>query len=78
MAMGTRKHREKQEDIWVPYVEIATAPGHPFYERLGELLDTEQFDGFVEGLCAKFYSTRYGRPSLTPGHQLSVAFNWLL
>jgi transposase len=67
MAMGTRKHREKQEDIWVPYVEIAAAPGHPFYERLGELLEAEQFDGFVEGLCAKFYSARYGRPSLTPG-----------
>ena len=25
--MGRRKHREKQEDIWVPYVEIASAPG---------------------------------------------------
>ncbi len=65
--MGTRKHREKQEDIWVPYVEIAMAPGHPFYERLGGLLDAEHFDTFVEGLCAKFYSARYGRPSLTPG-----------
>jgi transposase len=67
MAMVTRKHREKQEDIWVPYVEIASAPGHPFYERLGELLDAEQFDTFVERLCVNFYSARYGRPSLTPG-----------
>ncbi len=67
MAMGTRKHREKQEDIWVPYLEIASPPGHPFYERLWELLDAEQFDTFVERLCVKFYSARYGRPSLTPG-----------
>jgi hypothetical protein len=61
--MGTRKHRDKQEGISVPYLEIATAPGHPFYERLGELLDAEQFDSFAVGLCAKFYSPRYGRPS---------------
>ena len=25
------------------------------------------FDEFVEGRCAKFYATNYGRPSLTPG-----------
>jgi transposase len=67
MAMGTRKSREKQEDLWVAHTELAVAPGHPFYQRLNELLDSEGFDAFVEARCAKFYAERYGRPSLTPG-----------
>src|ERR1700679_3979478 len=67
MAMGTRKQREKQEDIWIAHTELPSAPGHPFYQRLNELLEAEKFDEFVEGRCAKFYATKYGRPSLTPG-----------
>ena len=65
--MGTRKQREKQEDIWIAHTELASAPGHPFYQRLNELLEGERFDEFVEGRCAKFYAAKYGRPSLTPG-----------
>ena len=30
MAMGTRKQREKQKDIWIAHAELASAPGHPF------------------------------------------------
>src|SRR5450432_3348117 len=67
MAMGTRKQREKQEGLWIAHTELAAAPGHPFYQKLNELLEAERFDEFVEGLCTKFYSARYGRPSLTPG-----------
>src|SRR5437870_5872834 len=67
MAMGTRKQREKQEDIWITHTELASAPGHPFYQRLNELLEAESFDEFVEKQCARFYAAKYGRPSLTPG-----------
>src|SRR5713226_10172177 len=67
MAMGTRKQREKQEDIWIAHSELASAPGHPIYQRLNELLEAEKFDEFVEKRCAKFYAAKYGRPSLTPG-----------
>ena len=67
MAMGTRKQRERQEDFWVAHTEIASAPSHPFYRRLNQLLEGEKFDEFVEVLCAKFYAKKYGRPSLTPG-----------
>src|SRR5271170_7690467 len=67
MAMGTRKQREKQEDIWIAHTELPSAPGHPFYQGLNELLEAEKFDEFVEGRCAKFYAAKYGRPSLTPG-----------
>jgi transposase len=67
MAMGTRKQREKQEGIWIAHTELAAAPGHPFYQKLNELLEAERFDEFVEGRSAKFYAAKFGRPSLTPG-----------
>jgi transposase len=67
MAMGRRQDREKQEGLWVAYTEVASSPGHPFYERLNGVLESEGFDGFVEKRCAKFYAAELGRPSLTPG-----------
>ena len=65
--MGTRKHRQRQEQLWVAHTELATGPGHPFYTRLNELLDEEKFDEFVEEQCAQFYCESNGRPSLSPG-----------
>jgi len=65
--MGTRRQREKQEGLWIAHTELASAPGHPFYQRLNELLEAERFDEFVEQRCAKFYAAKYGRPSLSPG-----------
>jgi len=46
---------------------LARSPGHPFYQRLNELLDIEKFDPIVEGLCGRFYAPRMGRPGLAPG-----------
>jgi len=65
--MGTRKDRERQEDLWVAYADMAVGPGHPFYVRLNEILDGEEFDAFAEKLCARFYAEKMGRPGLTPG-----------
>ena len=65
MAMGTRKSRERQEDLWYGG-ELPTAPGHPFYKRLNEVLDTG-FDEFCESECSRFYHNKLGRPSLPPG-----------
>src|ERR1700745_3076560 len=67
MAMSKRSGGEKQEDIWIAHTELAVAPGHPFYKRLNELLEGAGFDELVEGLCARFYHARLGRPSLRPG-----------
>jgi len=67
MGMGTRKQRQRQEQLWITHTELATAPGHPFYKRLNQLLDGEKFDEFCEGECAQFYADNNGRPSLTPG-----------
>jgi len=67
MAMGTREGRRRQEGFWLTHDELAIAPGHPFYQRLNQLLDEEKFDQFAEGECAQFYAEKNGRPSLTPG-----------
>jgi transposase len=67
MAMGKREDQNKQEPLWIAQTELAASPGHPFYEKLNELLDAESFDTFVEKLFSKFYADRFGRPSLLPG-----------
>jgi transposase len=73
MAMKKRK-RQPQSTLWIATAEIASSPGHPFYQKLNELLSQEGFDIFVEGLCQKFYAEKRGRPSIPPG----VYFRMLL
>jgi transposase len=65
MAMG-RRRKQRQGQIWVEEKALAKGPSHPFYQRLNEVLERHGFDGFVEGLAAKFYAPRFGRPSLPP------------
>lgn len=68
MAMGRRaKQRQQQEQFWIAHTELPRTVGHPFYERLNQLLAERSFDEFVEGQCAGFYAETMGRPSLTPG-----------
>ncbi len=64
--MGTRKKRERQEGLWYGG-ELPTAPGHPFYKRLNEVLDNAGFDAFCESRCTEFCHQKLGRPSLVPG-----------
>jgi transposase len=45
---------------------LASAGGHPFYDRLNSILESRRFDAFAEDACSLFYS-RTGRPSLAPG-----------
>ena len=54
MGMGTRKSEEKQEEIWIASGDVARSPGHPFYQRLNELLDEEKFDEFVKVFAGSF------------------------
>jgi len=67
MGMGRKKDREKQADLWVAASEIATTPGHEFYERLNAVLNAEKFDQRIEAVCRKYYKSSSGRPSMTPG-----------
>src|SRR5919106_523947 len=66
MAMGKRKRHAKQASMWVATHELPRSAAHPFYARLNQILDQHDFDGFVEGLCQRFYADE-GRPGLPPG-----------
>jgi transposase len=66
MAMGKRRRRAKQMSMWVATQDLARSAAHPFYTRLNQILDTHDFDEYVEGLCQRFYADE-GRPGLPPG-----------
>lgn len=73
MSMGN-KERERQADLWLATSDLARSPGHPFYERVNEVLRKAEFDTKVEDLCRPFYADGKGRCSLPPG----VYFRMLL
>jgi transposase len=73
MSMSKRRV-ERQQDLWINTTEIVTSPGHPFYQRLNQLLQEHGFDRFVEASCQSFYAPTRGRPSIPPG----VYFRMLL
>jgi len=64
--MGKRKRHAKQASMWVATQDLARSVAHPFYVRLNQILDQHDFDGYVEGLCERFYADD-GRPGLPPG-----------
>jgi hypothetical protein len=61
MAMGTRRKRQRQHELWVAASDLPTTAAHPFYQRLNALLDADHFDVFVEGICQPFYDVTIGR-----------------
>jgi transposase len=71
--MGNRQ-AERQEDLWIVAADLPQGPGHPFYQRLNQLLAAHGFDAFAEGLCRRFYHDSLGRPGIPPG----VYFRMLL
>jgi len=44
MAMGRRKKRVRQEELWTPTGALPVNAGHPFYQRLNQILDEKKFD----------------------------------
>ena len=70
--MGRRKDRARTPGLWIATNELPVTGGHPFYQRLNQVLDAHGFDDFVEAQCAPFYAAKLGRPSLTPGTYLRL------
>jgi transposase len=66
MAMGKGRRLAKQTSMWVATHDLPRSSAHPFYTRLNQILDQHDFDGYVEGLCHRFYADE-GRPGLPPG-----------
>ena len=67
MAMGTRKKRERQQELWIASSDVVQTPGNVFYDRLNQILDKQHFDRQVEQLCRRYYKGPFGRPSIGPG-----------
>ena len=67
MAMGRRRKRIRQEELWTPTAALPVGASHPFYQRLNQILDEKRFDEYVETICERFYAGEVGRPGLAPG-----------
>ncbi len=74
MAMGKRKQR--QEALFIMADQLPRSAGHPFYQKLNELLAEADFDRWIEGRCLEYYEQqeKRGQPSIPPG----VYFRMLL
>ena len=72
--MGSRKKRERQQDLWIATSDVVRTPANAFYDRLNEVLDKHHFDRRIEHLCRRYYKGPKGRPSMAPG----VYFRMLL
>ncbi len=73
MALGRRK-QERQGELWIATQDIPQTTGHPFYQKLNQLLAEAEFDAYVESLCEPFYAAHLGRPGIPAG----VYFRMLL
>lgn len=72
MALGKRL-ASRQQELFIAAAELAQAPGHAFYARLGKLLAAAEFDRWAENECRPYYADG-GRPGIPPG----VYFRMLL
>lgn len=66
MALG-RRDRERQDELFICPQDLPQSEGHPFYDRLNELLAEAKFDEWLERRCAPYYANIMGRPSIPPG-----------
>lgn len=72
MALG-RRPEERQQEFWIATGDLPKSAGHPFYQRLEQLLVEGDFDGHVETLCEDYYAEG-GRPSIPPGRYFRMLF----
>jgi transposase len=65
MVMGKRR-RETQQALFIATDRPPRAAGHPFYEKLNELLDEAGFGTWIEDRCRSYYAAdgSAGRPCL--------------
>ena len=66
LASYTAADADGLASLWVTTRDLPRSVAHPFYGRLNQILDRYDFDGYVEGLCERFYAAD-GRPGLPPG-----------
>jgi hypothetical protein len=52
--------------------DLPRSAAHPFYTRLNQIVDKHDFDGYIEGLCQRFYADEVGRPGLLAGRYVRL------
>ncbi len=72
MALG--KRRREQQELLVATTSLPQSPGHPFYQKLNELLAEAKFDDYAEQLCRAHYADGVGRPGIPPGVYFRMLF----
>ena len=55
-----RSSGSSRKQLWIAHSELPRTVGHPFYERLNELLEERKFDEFVEVSVRAFMRRRWG------------------
>ena len=73
MAMGKRG-RQRQENLFIASNTLVKSPGHPFYEKLNQVLEANGFDEFVEGLCQRYYAPHMGRKGILDAYLAKVYY----
>src|SRR5437588_593795 len=48
MALGRRRKQVRQEGLWTPTAALPMGAGHPFYQRLNQMLDVETHQGVFQ------------------------------
>jgi transposase len=66
MSMGERRE-QSQRDLFVSHEDLPRSQGHPFYQRLNQILKAHGFDAFAQEQCQRFYAEVMGRPGTPPG-----------
>jgi hypothetical protein len=62
-AMGKRRRHAKQASMWVATEDLPRSAAHPFYRRPNQIFDQDDFAGYVEDLCQRFYKAARPRSS---------------
>ena len=70
MSLGRRQ--EQQKSMWLLYDQLPQSQGQIFYERLQKLLYEEEFDRFLEKLCAPFYAEKSGHGYIPLGRSFHM------
>src|ERR1700722_18549512 len=67
MAMG--KRRQRQDALFITAENLPRSAGHPFYQKLNQLLAEAEFDAWIERRCQQYYAQeeKRGQPSIPPG-----------
>jgi transposase len=73
-AMALGRSGPRQESMWIATESVARSPGHPFYDRLNEVVRGAGFDRFAEDQCAPYYARNKGRHSIPPGVYFRMLF----